>query len=227
MNPALIDLLEAFPPPDGSHACAGVEPDLFFVPENMRGPSRRARVAQAQAICAACPHTYACLGLAEVLGSRFGVWGGVDLTALTSNGLQPLPDDLRPIQTTSTPEVPMPTIAAPERDALEVTTYVADMAGVLSRTEGHPDKLVRDLRKLAVQAIQALSTATATTNVSALTSRAASTPPGGASSPKAGADTPAAEVRAWARETGLDCPKFGRVPDSIRAAFAAAQGASA
>lgn len=128
---------------------------------------------------------------------------------------------------TSTPEVPMPTITAPERDALEVTTYVADMAGVLSRTEGHPDRLVRDLRKLAVQAIQALSTATAPTNVSALASRATPTPPGGASSPKAGADTPAAEVRAWARETGLDCPKFGRVPDSIREAFAAAQGGAA
>lgn len=128
---------------------------------------------------------------------------------------------------TSTTEVPMPTITAPERDALEVTTYVADMASVLSRTEGHPDQLVRDLRKLAVQAIKALSTATTPTNVSALTSRAASTPPGGASSPKAGADTPAAEVRAWARETGLDCPKFGRVPDSIREAFAAAHGGAA
>lgn len=163
------------------------------------------------------------------------------------NGRVPGPIDFRDYNhatTTSTTEVPMPTITAPERDALEVTTYVADMAGVLSRTEGHPDKLVRDLRKLAVQAIQALSTATTPTNVSALTSRAASTPPGGASSPKAGADTPtvsrgagarrsaerlaelgvtAADVRTWAAENGVDCAPNGIVPRAVVDAFETAR----
>jgi hypothetical protein len=130
---------------------------------------------------------------------------------------------------TSTTEVPMPELVTSTEGApTVVTTYVRDAALVLSTTEGHPDKLVRDLRKLAVQAIQALATAAGPTNAPASTSRAATLPPTPyTSSPKVEAGVPAAEIRLWAKSEGLDCPKFGRVPDSIKEAYVRAHEAGA
>ena len=110
----------------------------------------------------------------------------------------------------------MPTITTPTSD-LQVTDYVLDMAKVLSRTEGHPEKLVRDLRKLAVQAVQALATASTTPHAQPAPA-----------APKTAAPTPevdAKTIRAWAADQGLDCPKFGRVPASVREAFDIAHAA--
>lgn len=54
--------------------CAG-RGDIFF-PDSRR-PGYRAAVAEAQAICATCPHIEPCGRGAEERDEKFGVWGGV------------------------------------------------------------------------------------------------------------------------------------------------------
>jgi hypothetical protein len=48
---------------------------------------------------------------------------------------------------------------------------------------------------------------------------------GGGGGSSAGGATPA-EIRAWARENGMDVPDRGRVSEEVRAAYAAAHGRS-
>ena len=47
---------------------------LFFAPDNERPPSRNRRVAQALALCAACPVASDCV---DAKGDNVGIWGGV------------------------------------------------------------------------------------------------------------------------------------------------------
>jgi len=44
-----------------------------------------------------------------------------------------------------------------------------------------------------------------------------------ASTPKAATGSDSAEIRAWARQAGIECTAVGRVPNSVREAFEAAQ----
>lgn len=220
--------------------CTQVDTELFF-------PEKGGNSNPAKTICTACTVRADCLTDALDRDERFGIWGGfsererralkdenalnaaLQLIASTPINLPTIPtrEQPAPTPTTTRQEPAMPTIAAPTRPDLEVTTYVADMARILSTTEGHPDKLVRDLRKLAVQAIQALSTASTPTRVPAPTSRRPETTLTTSSPTAEAGDTPAKVIRTWAAEQGLNCPKFGRVPDSLREAYTRAHGADA
>lgn len=58
-------------------ACRDVDSALFFHPEGARGPTRTAREARAQAICASCPVIEACRRHALSVQEPYGVWGGL------------------------------------------------------------------------------------------------------------------------------------------------------
>jgi WhiB family redox-sensing transcriptional regulator len=73
----LVDVLHRFPPEDESHACAGSDPDEFFLPEGLRGPQREAVEAAAVATCAGCGFVADCLQYALLLGADYGVFGGM------------------------------------------------------------------------------------------------------------------------------------------------------
>ena len=54
-------------------ACRGADPELFF-PEP--GPDMHRKVAEAKAICVACPVRADCGAYALANRERFGIWGG-------------------------------------------------------------------------------------------------------------------------------------------------------
>jgi WhiB family redox-sensing transcriptional regulator len=58
-------------------ACRSVDPEIFFHPDNERGPRRRARQEQAKAICASCPVLQQCREHALAVREPYGVWGGM------------------------------------------------------------------------------------------------------------------------------------------------------
>jgi WhiB family redox-sensing transcriptional regulator len=58
-------------------ACRSVDTELFFHPENERGPSRSAREAAAKAVCASCPVLQQCRAHALAVQEPYGVWGGL------------------------------------------------------------------------------------------------------------------------------------------------------
>ena len=58
-------------------ACRGVDSDLFFHPENERGPSRSGREAAAKAVCLHCPVLKQCREHALTIREPYGVWGGM------------------------------------------------------------------------------------------------------------------------------------------------------
>lgn len=58
-------------------ACRGEDPELFFLPDGMRGPAKMRQVAEAKAVCVFCPVRAQCLRYALARG-EFGVWGGTD-----------------------------------------------------------------------------------------------------------------------------------------------------
>lgn len=62
-------------------ACTGADPLLFFAPEVETLDDRKAREAQARAICARCPSRLPCLKWAMVNGIEDGIWGGVEFGA--------------------------------------------------------------------------------------------------------------------------------------------------
>lgn len=57
-------------------ACRGADHDLFFHPDDERGPRRRQREAAAKTVCATCPVINECLAWALEVAEPFGVWGG-------------------------------------------------------------------------------------------------------------------------------------------------------
>jgi WhiB family redox-sensing transcriptional regulator len=58
-------------------ACRGMDPDLFFHPDNERGNARRRRVRAAKRICDACVVIDACRAFAVRTRQPFGVWAGI------------------------------------------------------------------------------------------------------------------------------------------------------
>jgi WhiB family transcriptional regulator, redox-sensing transcriptional regulator len=59
--------------------CRTVDPDLFFIPDGLRGKNRQRRVEQAQAVCWRCPLRPDCAAwaLANPGRAEFGVFGGL------------------------------------------------------------------------------------------------------------------------------------------------------
>lgn len=58
-------------------ACRGADHDLFFHPDDERGPRRRHREAAAKAVCASCPVIMECRTWALDVAEPFGIWGGL------------------------------------------------------------------------------------------------------------------------------------------------------
>lgn len=58
-------------------ACTDTDTELFFHPDNERGPRREAREAAAKAVCATCPVLQQCRDYALATREPFGVWGGL------------------------------------------------------------------------------------------------------------------------------------------------------
>ena len=58
-------------------ACRGLDPDTFFVSEDVENrQERREREATAKAVCAHCSVVEECLSYALEAGERYGIWGG-------------------------------------------------------------------------------------------------------------------------------------------------------
>jgi WhiB family redox-sensing transcriptional regulator len=58
-------------------ACRAEDTELFFHPDNERGPSRVARESAAKAVCARCPVILQCREHALASHEPYGVWGGL------------------------------------------------------------------------------------------------------------------------------------------------------
>ena len=58
-------------------ACRAYPTEMFFHPDGERGPRRKAREANAKAICAACPVISQCREQALALHEPYGIWGGL------------------------------------------------------------------------------------------------------------------------------------------------------
>lgn len=56
-------------------ACRSADPELFF-PISASGPAFR-QIAEAKAVCCACPVQQECLTFALTTGQAHGVWGGM------------------------------------------------------------------------------------------------------------------------------------------------------
>jgi WhiB family redox-sensing transcriptional regulator len=74
--PSLRDV-QAAAPDFADAACRAADPDLFFAPDGERPAGRKAREAQAKAICAGCPARPGCLEYALDTGQGHGIWGGL------------------------------------------------------------------------------------------------------------------------------------------------------
>jgi WhiB family redox-sensing transcriptional regulator len=60
-------------------ACRGLDPDVFFVSEDVENRTeRRERESTAKAVCARCLVIEDCLGYALAAGERYGIWGGLN-----------------------------------------------------------------------------------------------------------------------------------------------------
>ena len=71
-------------------ACREQDTELFFHPENERGPSRVNRELAAKAVCAGCPVLLQCREHALAAREPYGVWGGLsehDREELLGRGL--------------------------------------------------------------------------------------------------------------------------------------------
>ena len=61
-------------------ACRGLDTDMFFHPDNERGPRRASREAAAKAVCARCPVMRECAEHALRTREPYGIWGGLGET---------------------------------------------------------------------------------------------------------------------------------------------------
>jgi WhiB family transcriptional regulator, redox-sensing transcriptional regulator len=66
-------------------ACRGLDPSMFFHPDDERGYAKRCREARAKRICTACPVRRECLEWALAIREPAGIWGG--LTVAERDGL--------------------------------------------------------------------------------------------------------------------------------------------
>jgi WhiB family redox-sensing transcriptional regulator len=58
-------------------ACRGLDTEMFFHPDNERGPRRAGREAAAKAVCATCPVMRECAEHALRVREPYGIWGGL------------------------------------------------------------------------------------------------------------------------------------------------------
>jgi WhiB family redox-sensing transcriptional regulator len=58
-------------------ACLTADPELFFHPDQERGPARAAREAEAKKVCDRCPVIEQCAQWALATRQSYGVWGGL------------------------------------------------------------------------------------------------------------------------------------------------------
>ena len=58
-------------------ACRDLDTEVFFHPDNERGPRRDRREAEAKAVCAGCPVLVQCREHALAVQEPYGVWGGM------------------------------------------------------------------------------------------------------------------------------------------------------
>ena len=61
-------------------ACRGLDTEMFFHPDNERGPRRANREAAAKAVCARCPVMRECAEHALRVREPYGIWGGLSET---------------------------------------------------------------------------------------------------------------------------------------------------
>jgi WhiB family redox-sensing transcriptional regulator len=59
-------------------SCNGVDPESFFLEDNMRGKNKSNKEQRAIAICNTCPVKKACLDHALKVPETYGVWGGMN-----------------------------------------------------------------------------------------------------------------------------------------------------
>jgi WhiB family redox-sensing transcriptional regulator len=75
-------------------ACRRMDSEIFFHPDDERGPSRARREAQAKAVCRPCPVIRQCRAHALAVREPYGIWGGLsrldrDLITGPANTLAP------------------------------------------------------------------------------------------------------------------------------------------
>ena len=58
-------------------ACRTLPTEMFFHPENERGPRRKAREMAAKAVCNSCPVIAECRAHALAVQEPYGIWGGL------------------------------------------------------------------------------------------------------------------------------------------------------
>jgi WhiB family redox-sensing transcriptional regulator len=58
-------------------ACRTLPSEVFFHPDNERGPARAERDDAAKAVCASCPVREPCRAHALEVKEPYGVWGGL------------------------------------------------------------------------------------------------------------------------------------------------------
>jgi len=56
-------------------ACVGVDVEVFYVPDRMRGPSKKAHVEKAKAYCRKCPVQSKCLEEALIMQDFHAILG--------------------------------------------------------------------------------------------------------------------------------------------------------
>lgn len=58
-------------------ACRGLDTDLFYVPDGVRGRQKTLIEQEAKRICADCPVARECRQAAAEHPEKYGVWGGL------------------------------------------------------------------------------------------------------------------------------------------------------
>jgi WhiB family redox-sensing transcriptional regulator len=59
--------------------CRGEDPELFFLPSNVRMSNKDRLIAKAKAVCVECPVISECLQFALDAEEQYGVWGGLSV----------------------------------------------------------------------------------------------------------------------------------------------------
>lgn len=58
-------------------ACRKVDPEMFFLPYNLRMSEKRKYIARAKEVCKTCPVIEECLSFSLDTEEQYGVWGGL------------------------------------------------------------------------------------------------------------------------------------------------------
>ncbi len=58
-------------------SCNNYDPEIFYLPYNIRMSQKREYISRAKAICAECPVAEQCREFALTTEQEFGIWGGL------------------------------------------------------------------------------------------------------------------------------------------------------